>query len=87
MAAVIRTQRQVTLKVAPGMTDVVKARLAELRSDYPTIETFDVVEDQRLNGAACVLETEAGVADASIETQLAAIAKSLQRHLTGRANA
>ena len=83
MAAVIRTQRQVTLKVAPGMTDVVKARLAELRSDYPTIETFDVVEDPRLNGAACVLETEAGVADASVETQLAAIKRSFERLISG----
>ncbi len=83
MNAVIRTQRHVTLKVAPGMTDVVRERLEELRSDYPTVETFDVVEDQRLKGAACVLETEAGVADASVETQLAAIKRSLERHISG----
>ena len=83
MNAVIRTQRQVTLKVAPEMVDVVKERLAELRSDYPAVETFDVVEDARLKGAACVLETEAGVADASVETQLAAIRRSLERHMTG----
>ena len=83
MAAVIRTQRQVTLKVAPEMVSTVKARLAELRADYPTIESMDVVEDSRLSGPACVLETEAGVADASVDTQLAAIERSLKRHLTG----
>lgn len=83
MAAVIRTQRQVTLKVAPEMVASVKARLAELRADYPTIESMDVVEDSRLTGPACVLETEAGVADASVDTQLAAIERSLKRHLTG----
>lgn len=83
MAAVIRTQRQVTLKVAPEMVPTVKARLAELRADYPTIESMDVVEDSRLSGPACVLETEAGVADASVDTQLAAIERSLKRHLTG----
>ena len=83
MAAVIRTQRQVTLKVAPEMVPTVKARLAELRADYPTIESMDVVEDSRLFGPACVLETEAGVADASVDTQLAAIERSLKRHLTG----
>ena len=79
--AVIPTQRHVTLKVAPEMVGVVKERVAAFRQDYPTVETFDVIEDSRLKGSACILETEAGVADASAETQLAAIEKSLQRHI------
>lgn len=83
MSAVIRTQRQVTLRVAPELVETVRSRVEELRTAYPTVETFDVVEDPRLKGAACVLETEAGVADASVETQLAAIEKSLKRHLSG----
>ncbi len=72
MSAVIRTQRQVTLKVAPELVETVRARVSELTAAFPTIETFDVVEDPRLKGAACLLETEAGVADASVESQLAA---------------
>ena len=83
MNAVIRTQRQVVLKVAPEMVESVRARIAELRLAYPTVESFDVVEDARLKGAACILETEAGVADASVETQLAAIEKSLKKHVEG----
>ena len=81
MNAVIRTQRTVTLKVAPEMKPAVAARVAELKNSYPTVETLDVVEDPRLHGTACVLETEAGVADASVETQLAAIEQSIKRHL------
>ena len=81
MRAVIRTQRQVTLKVAPDMVPAVKERSAILKADYPTIDTLDVVEDPRLKGVACVLETEAGVADASVDTQLAAIERSLRRHI------
>ena len=81
MNAVIRTQRHVTLKVAPEMAQVVKDRVAALRTDYPTVESFDVVEDERLKGPACILETEAGVADASVESQFAAIERSLKRHL------
>jgi type III secretion protein L len=84
MNAVIRTQRNVVVKVAPEMADVVKARINEFRTAYTTVETFDVVEDPRLKGAACILETEAGVADASVETQLAAIEKSLKRHLSAK---
>ena len=81
MAAVIRTQRNVTLKVAPELVETVRARVSELTAGFPTIETFDVVEDPRLKGAACILETEAGVADASVDTQLAAIEKSLKKHI------
>lgn len=83
LAAVIRTQRHVTLKVAPEMVASVTARVDELRRSYPTVETFDVVEDSRLSGAACILETEAGVADASVDAQLTAIERSLKRHLSG----
>ena len=85
MAAVIRTQRTVTLKVAPELVETVRTRVSELTTTFPTIETFDVVEDPRLKGAACVLETEAGVADASVETQLAAIEKSLKKHIAKEA--
>ena len=81
MKAVIRTQRNVTLKVAPEMVAVVKERVNALRMDYPTVESFDVVEDSRLKGPVCILETEAGVADASVDTQLAAIERSLKRHI------
>ena len=84
MNAVIRTQRNVVLKVSPELAETVRARVSELRVTYPTVETFDVVEDTRLKGPACVLETEAGVADASVETQLAAIEKSLRRHLSAK---
>lgn len=82
MSAVIRTQKHVTVKVAPEMVDSVRARLAEIKAAYSTVETLDVVGDPRLKGTASVLETEAGVADASIETQIAAIEKSIQRHIT-----
>lgn len=84
MNAVIRTQRHVVLKVSPEMVETVRARIAEYRLAYPTVESFDVVEDSRLKGAACILETESGVADASVETQLAAIEKSLKRHVSGK---
>ena len=70
-----------TLKVAPELVETVRARVSELTATFPTIETFDVVEDPRLKGSACVLETEAGVADASVESQLAAIERSLKKHI------
>ena len=82
MKAVIRNQRQITLKVAPDMVDAVKARLDEILSDYPALERVDVVEDSRLKGPAAIIETEAGVADASVDTQIAAIENSIRKHFS-----
>ena len=82
MKAVIRNQRQITLKVAPDMVETVKSRLDEILSDYPALERVDVVEDARLKGPAAIIETEAGVADASVETQLAAIENSIRKHFS-----
>lgn len=80
LKAVIHNQRNVTLKVAPDMVQDVRARLDEVLADYPALEQVDVEEDSRLKGAAAIIETEAGIADASIETQLAAIEASIQKH-------
>ncbi|MCQ2396225.1 MAG: HrpE/YscL family type III secretion apparatus protein [Lentisphaeria bacterium] len=82
MNAVVRNQRQITLKVAPEMVSVVKNRLNEILADYPTLDNIEVQEDARFNGTACRIETEAGIADASLETQLAAIEKSLRKHFS-----
>ncbi len=82
MSAVIRTQKQVTLKVAPDMAPTVRERLSQILADYPTVEHIDVVEDDRLHGPACMIETEAGVADGSVDSQLAAIERSIKKHFS-----
>lgn len=80
MDAMVRNQQQITLKVAPDMVPVVKSRMEQILADYPTLTYVDVQEDNRLKGTACVIETEAGMADASIDTQLEAIENSIRQH-------
>ncbi len=82
MKAVIHNQRHVALKVAPDMVQEVRARLDEVLADYPALEHVDIEEDSRLKGASAIIETEAGIADASIETQLAAIESSIRKHFS-----
>jgi type III secretion protein L len=82
MNAVVRNQRHITLKVAHDMVPVVRERLDEILADYPLLDDVDLEEDARLKGAACLIETEAGIADASVETQLAAIENSLKKHFS-----
>ncbi len=80
LKAVIHNQRHVMLKVAPDMVQEVRSRLDEVLADYPALEHVDVEEDSRLKGTAAIIETEAGIADASVETQLAAIEASIRKH-------
>lgn len=81
MQAVVRNQRQITVKVAPEMVPVVRARLEQILADFPSVAAANVVEDAHLSGTACVVETEAGLVEASVEGQLAAIEKSIRKNL------
>ena len=80
MQAVVRNQRQITLKVNPAMVPVVKGRLQEILADFPSLSYIDVAEDAHLEATACVVETEAGLVEASVEGQLAAIEKSIRKN-------
>ena len=70
--------RQITIKVNPEMVGVVKERLKGLLAEFPSLAYVDVAEDPHLGATACVVETEAGLVEASVEGQIAAIEKSIR---------
>ena len=82
MKAIVRTQRQITIRVSPKMAPVVKARTAELTSEFPSLDYVEVAEDGKLDDSSCVIETAAGTVDASVEGQLAAIEKSIRKNFS-----
>lgn len=82
MKAVVRNQRQITLRVAPDMVEPVRSRMDGILADFPLLDEVDVQEDPRLKGTACAVETAAGIADASIETQLAAVEDAIRRRFS-----
>ena len=79
MQAIVRAQRQITIKVAPAMVPVVKARMESILTQFPSVVFAEVVEESHLEGTACIVETEAGTVEASISNQLAAIEKSIRK--------
>ncbi|MBK9953532.1 MAG: HrpE/YscL family type III secretion apparatus protein [Candidatus Competibacteraceae bacterium] len=79
--AVVRNQKQITLRVAPEQVEALKARTDALLNGFPSIHFVDVVADRRLRAGDCILETEIGVVDASIEVQLKALERSLAKRL------
>lgn len=73
----LRQENHVRIKVPPALRDALQARVNTLLSEFPRIRFLDIEADPRLPEDGCVLETELGVIDASVETQLRAIEKAL----------
>ena len=77
MQAVVRNQQQVVLKVSPEMLPTVKERLNEILSKFPGVNYINLMDDPRIKGVSCIIETDAGNVEASLDHRLAAIEKAL----------
>ena len=75
----IKLQKQATLRVSPAEVAKLRDNVAELTKDTPTLEFLDVQADNHLKPGSCILETELGVIDASIDVQLSAIENALSK--------
>ena len=80
----VRNQKQLILRVAPEQLQAVKTRVDEILADFPAIVDLQVTGDSRLSRTGCILESEIGIIDASLEGQLATIRKSFEKTLGER---
>ncbi|NKI94053.1 HrpE/YscL family type III secretion apparatus protein [Rhizobacter sp. SG703] len=76
--ALVRGQKQLTLRVNPAQADALRADLERVLAPFPTIECVDVAADARIAPDACLLESEIGVVEASLPAQLAALEAALK---------
>jgi type III secretion protein L len=77
--SVVRSQKQVTVRVAPDQAAAVKEQLNDILKPYPSIGIVDIVADGRLSRGGCILESDIGSVDASIEIQLEAIRRAIAK--------
>ncbi|MBQ9105766.1 MAG: type III secretion system stator protein SctL, partial [Mailhella sp.] len=70
---VVRGQQKVTVRVAPADEPAVSEALAAMTSAASGSAFLTVVADARLERDSCILESELGVVDASLSTQLRAL--------------
>ncbi len=78
---VVRSQKQVTVRIPPDQETEVRSRLDQLTSSYPGISLVEVVADSKLGAGNCVLETEIGIVDGGIDSQLQVLEKVLRSRL------
>ena len=82
--SVVRNQKQMTLRLNPAQLETVRASVNGLLALYPGVGYLDLVSDGRIGTDACILESEIGVVEASIEGQLEAIRAAFARILGSR---
>ena len=69
----VRGQQKVTVRVAPADEEAVTQALAAMTAGSSGSGFLTIVADARLSRDSCILESELGVVDASLETQLKAL--------------
>ena len=75
----VRNQQRVTIRVAPADEAPLRTALGAMLTTAPgSLHFMDIVPDARLERGSCLLESELGVVDASLETQLKALEHALQ---------
>jgi len=79
---VVRNQKHVHVRVCPHQANILQERINELFSEHTHSDHWiDIVPDNRLKLNQCTLETEMGVIDASLQTQLDAIQKIVSKSI------
>ncbi|MDR1435153.1 MAG: HrpE/YscL family type III secretion apparatus protein [Puniceicoccales bacterium] len=74
----VKNQREAVLKVSPQDSQAVRDRLREILSDG-SVDYLEVMPDSRLKPGTCILETDIGVVDASLDVQLESITKAFKK--------
>lgn len=79
--AVARNEKRVVVRVSHDELDAVQSAVSQLLQTYPGISILDISADSRLKKGACLIESELGVVDASVETQLEAIKRAIAKRI------
>lgn len=82
--AVVRNQKQMTLRLHPDELETVRGRINDILAAYPGVGYLDLLADGRLERGACILESEIGMVEASLEGQIEALRGAFQRTLGSR---
>lgn len=75
-----RDEGKIRLFVSPDHRDEVESRVREICDLYPDIEPTEVIEDAAIEAHACRIETEFGVVETSVESQIESLRLALEKY-------
>lgn len=79
--ALVSNQKQVVVRVNPDQAGAIREQIAKVHKDFPEISYLEVTADARLDQGGCILETEVGIIDASIDGQIEALSRAISTTL------
>lgn len=82
--AVVRNQKQMTLRLHPEEIEAVRGSINDILAVYPGVGYLDLLADARLARGACILESQIGMVEASLDGQIEALRGAFQRTLGSR---
>jgi type III secretion protein L len=75
----VRGERRITIKVNPSEESELREQVGSLKLLGPEVGDIVIVANPSIAAGGCVVESDLGVIDAQIDTQLASIEKALMR--------
>ncbi len=80
--AYVRSQKKVIVRISPEDEIFVQNELKNIKKTYPIIEVLDICVDKGLQQGDCLLESELGIIDASLNKQLQNIERAFMKHVS-----
>lgn len=85
--AAVEHDKPVRLQVAAADFEAAQRELVALRTEFPRVDVIELQKNPQAAPGTCVLESEYGRVDASLDTQLAAVRLGLIKAFVGRRDA
>ncbi|MET0533994.1 MAG: type III secretion system stator protein SctL [Steroidobacter sp.] len=79
-----RNRKELRLRVAATQFDAINEWLAGVMREFPDVEFIDLLKDPNAASGTCILESEFGAIDASVDVQLAAVRRGLMSAFIAR---
>lgn len=74
----LRNQKDILLQVNPDQVEFLQSKVRDLMKDFPGLEFIEVQGEARIGPKDCILKTDIGVVDATLDVQLKAIEQALK---------
>ncbi|MDP0588175.1 MAG: HrpE/YscL family type III secretion apparatus protein [Candidatus Endonucleobacter bathymodioli] len=75
----VRNEKQVTIRVSQSQYSMIKGKISEILEEYTGVDFIDLVADPRLSMGDCIMESEIGLVETSVDVQLRAIQKRFEK--------
>lgn len=76
----VSNQKQVILHVNPIEVIQLKENISTILVSFPDIDFIDVIADERVSTCGCIVETDIGSIDATIEVQLQSLETQINKY-------